>query len=82
MAGREFRNVVYADALAAGLPTAWPGADRTASPVPVILGDYWSDEQCLAVGSQVLGPGAGQGAGLHQSAGDSARAGCLFQPWP
>lgn len=53
----QFKNVVYADALAAGLPTACLGLTRGASPVPVVLGDYWSDEQCMAVGSQVLAKG-------------------------
>lgn len=53
----QFKNVVYADALAAGLPTACLGLTKSASPVPVVLGEYWSDEQCMAVGSQVLAKG-------------------------
>ena len=52
-----FQNRVYADQLAAGLPTACLGLTKHASPVPVVLGDYWSDAQCLAVGSQVLAKG-------------------------
>lgn len=50
----QFRNVVYADTLAGGLPTACLGLTKSVAPVPVVLGDYWSDEQCMAVGSQVL----------------------------
>ncbi len=53
----QFRNVVYADALAAGLPTACLGLTRGASPVPVVLGDYWPDAKCMEVGSQVLARG-------------------------
>lgn len=54
---QQFKNVVYADALASGLPTACLGLTKSASPVAVVLGDYWSDDQCLAVGSQVLAKG-------------------------
>lgn len=55
-----FKNVVYADQLAGGLPTACLGLTKHASPVPVVLGDYWSDAQCQAVGSQVLATGQAQ----------------------
>lgn len=48
-----FKNRVYADQLAGGLPTACLGLTKSVSPVPVVLGDYWSDAQCMAVGSQV-----------------------------
>lgn len=50
----QFRNTVYADPLAGGLPTACLGLTRGASPVPVVLGDYWSDDKCMEVGSQML----------------------------
>lgn len=53
----QFKNVVYADALAAGLPTACVGLTKGVSPVPVVLGDYWSDAQCWAIGSQVSARG-------------------------
>ena len=53
----QFKNVVYADSLAAGLPTACVGLTKHASPVPVVLGDFWSDAQCMKVGSQVLAKG-------------------------
>ena len=61
----QFKNVVYADTLAAGLPTACLGLTRGASPVPVVLGDYWSDEQCMAVGSQVLAKGQAKVVNFH-----------------
>ena len=53
----QFRNTVYADQFAGGLPTACLGLTRAVSPVPVVLGDYWSDEQCMAVGSMVAAKG-------------------------
>ncbi|WP_423458019.1 lysozyme [Ottowia sp. VDI28] len=53
----QFKNVVYSDRLAGNLPTACVGLTKFSSPVPVVLGDYWSDEQCVAVGSQVLAKG-------------------------
>ena len=53
----QFKNVVYADPFAGGLPTACLGLTRSVSPVPVVLGDYWSDEQCMAVGSIVAARG-------------------------
>ena len=53
----QFKNVVYADQFAAGLPTACLGLTKYTSPTAVVLGDYWSDEQCIAVGSMVLAKG-------------------------
>ena len=53
----RFKSVVYADHLAGGIPTACLGLTKSVSPVPVVLGDYWSDEQCWAVGSQVAAQG-------------------------
>jgi lysozyme len=52
--GARFQNTVYSDKLAGGLPTACLGITKHVSPVPVILGDYWSDEKCTEIGSTVL----------------------------
>lgn len=43
------QNVVYPDKLARGLPTVCRGITRHTSPVPVIVGDYWSPERCADV---------------------------------
>ena len=53
----RFKNVVYADNVAGGIPTACVGLTKAVSPVPVVLGDYWSDQQCWSVGSKVAGRG-------------------------
>ena len=53
----RFKNVVYADHLAGGIPTACVGLTKSVSPVPVVLGSYWSDAQCWSVGSQVAARG-------------------------
>jgi lysozyme len=37
---------VYADRLAKGLPTACNGITKHVSPVPVIVGEYWSAAKC------------------------------------
>jgi GH24 family phage-related lysozyme (muramidase) len=39
-------NTVYADKLAAGLPTVCKGITKHVSPYPVVVGDYWSPERC------------------------------------
>ena len=44
--GGKTQNVVYADKLAGGLPTACNGITKHVSPVPVIVGDYWPDAKC------------------------------------
>ncbi|MVV51915.1 lysozyme [Pseudomonas sp. PB120] len=51
------QNVVYADKLAGGLPTVCMGITRHTSPVPVIVGDYWSDARCAEVESLVVRKG-------------------------
>lgn len=45
---------VYPDELAAGLPTACFGITKHTSPIPVVVGDVWSEEQCIAIASQVV----------------------------
>lgn len=51
------QNTVYADKLAGGLPTVCKGVTRHTSPVPVIVGDYWSDARCTEVESLVVRKG-------------------------
>lgn len=43
------QNVVYPDRLARDLPTVCRGITKHTSPVPVIVGDYWSPERCADV---------------------------------
>lgn len=51
------QNVVYADNLARGLPTVCKGITKYTSPVPVVVGDYWSDARCAEVESLVVQKG-------------------------
>lgn len=51
------QNVVYADSLARGLPTVCKGITKHTSPVPVVVGDYWSDDRCAEVESKVVQKG-------------------------
>lgn len=51
------QNVVYPDPLARGLPTVCKGITRYTSPVPVVVGDYWSDARCAEVESLVVSKG-------------------------
>jgi len=51
------QNVVYPDKLARGLPTVCKGITRYTSPVPVVVGDYWSDARCAEVESLVVSKG-------------------------
>ena len=51
------QNVVYADQLARGLPTVCKGVTRYTSPVPVVVGDYWSDARCAEVEHLVVSKG-------------------------
>lgn len=51
--GGRTRNTVYADKLAGGLPTACGGVTKRTSPVPVVVGEYWSDEKCAEVAGLV-----------------------------
>lgn len=46
--------VVYADKLARNIPTACKGITNAVSPIPVIVGEYWSAERCDEVGKMVL----------------------------
>lgn len=48
------KNVAYADTLAGGLPTVCAGLTNHTSPVPVVVGDYWSDALCAEVESMVV----------------------------
>jgi GH24 family phage-related lysozyme (muramidase) len=45
----EGQNQVYADRLAGGLPTVCKGITRHTSPIPVVVGEYWSAERCAEV---------------------------------
>lgn len=47
--GGKTQHVVYADKLAKSLPTACGGITKHTSPVPVVVGEYWSDEKCAEV---------------------------------
>lgn len=51
------QNVVYADKLAQGLPTVCKGITKHTSPVPVVVGDYWSGDRCAEVESLVVQKG-------------------------
>ena len=51
------QNVVYADNLARGLPTVCKGITKYTSPVPVVVGEYWSDDRCAEVESLVVSKG-------------------------
>ena len=44
--GGRTSHTVYADRLAGGLPTACYGITRWTSPVPVVVGEVWSQEKC------------------------------------
>lgn len=48
------QSIVYADKLAAGLPTVCKGITRHTSPFPVVVGDYWSPERCAEVEQLVI----------------------------
>ena len=51
------QNVVYPDNLARGLPTVCKGITKHTSPVPVVVGDYWSDARCAEVEKLVVQKG-------------------------
>lgn len=51
--GGKTQHIVYADKLAKGLPTACKGITKHTSPVPVIVGEYWSAEKCEEVSRMV-----------------------------
>ncbi len=51
------QNVVYADNLARGLPTVCKGITKYTSPVPVVVGEYWSDARCAEVEKLVVQKG-------------------------
>lgn len=55
--GAKQQNTVYADKLASGLPTACNGITKHVSPVPVIVGDYWSPAKCEEVSRLVTEKG-------------------------
>lgn len=42
--GRE--TTAYADRLAGGVPTVCAGLTNATSPMPVVTGDYWSEQAC------------------------------------
>lgn len=47
-------SVVYADRLAQGLPTVCAGLTRHVTTVPIIVGELWSAEKCLAEERRVI----------------------------
>ena len=51
------QNVVYADNLARGLPTVCKGITKYTSPVPVVVGEYWSDARCAEIEQMVFQKG-------------------------
>ena len=51
------QNLVYADNLARGLPTVCKGITKYTSPVPVVVGEYWSDARCAEVEKLVVQKG-------------------------
>lgn len=51
------QNVVYADNLARGLPTVCKGITKYTSPVPVVVGEYWSDARCAEIEQMVVQKG-------------------------
>lgn len=55
--GGKTQHVVYADKLAGGLPTACGGITKHTSPVPVVVGEYWSEQKCAEVSAMVAAKG-------------------------
>jgi len=53
----EGQNTVYADKLAGGLPTVCKGITKYTTKEPLIVGDYWSEEQCAKVEKIVVEKG-------------------------
>lgn len=51
--GGKTQNVVYADKLAGGLPTACNGITKHVTDVPVVVGDYWPDAKCEEIAERV-----------------------------
>ena len=46
--------IVYADALAGGLPTVCAGITKHVASTPVILGEKWTEQKCLQQEQQAL----------------------------
>lgn len=55
--GGRTRNIVYPDKLAGGLPTACNGITKHVTDIPVVVGEYWSDEKCEEVAAMVAEKG-------------------------
>ncbi len=53
----EGQNTVYADKLSGGLPTVCKGITKYTTKEPLIVGDYWSAEQCSKVEKIVVEKG-------------------------
>jgi GH24 family phage-related lysozyme (muramidase) len=51
------QNVVYSDNLARGLPTVCKGITKYTSPMPVVVGEYWSDARCAEIEQMVVQKG-------------------------
>lgn len=50
----EGQNIVYADALASGIPTVCKGLTHWTTDTPIIVGDKWSDQKCETEEKQAL----------------------------
>lgn len=46
--------VVYADKLAAGIPTVCNGVTRHVTKTPIVVGELWAEEKCVAVESESI----------------------------
>lgn len=51
------QNAVYVDNLARGLPTVCKGITKYTSPVPVVVGEYWSEARCAEIEQMVVQKG-------------------------
>lgn len=47
-------NTVYADKLAAGLPTVCAGITKHVTDLPIVVGDYWPELKCDEIETLVL----------------------------
>lgn len=52
--GAQRQLTVYADALAGGLPTVCHGITRHVTNTPVIVGQRWTEQQCIREETQAL----------------------------
>lgn len=52
--GPKLITTVYADKLAGGLPTVCNGLTRNVTKTPIIVGEKWTEEKCMAEESAAL----------------------------